>query len=263
MYVKINRKKYLIHRLIAVAFGLRKEEGQTTVDHRDGNRGNNRLENLRWATHSGFQGAHDPRGRFEPPVINRKSYQLHRLMAFAFGLEKESQDQTTIDHIDGNKSNNRLENLRWASPSQQRQFSEASGTRASNASRRSKPVLGRKHGVEEEWVRYASAREAARDLGVSQGSIPRCCGKEGRTAGGYEFKYTEGNEPDVLLGEVWITKLCKQRGFRCRVHSIISHHTTFLALVLPVPMFALSRPTFFAPIRPVPVCILYHEKDRW
>ena len=65
-------------------------------------------------------------------------------------------------------------------------------------------MLGRKRGVAgEQWVQYASAREAARDLGVSQGNISRCCGKEGRTAGGYEFKYAEGNEPDVLPGEVW------------------------------------------------------------
>ena len=44
-------KQYYIHRLVAEAFCL-KQENQTEVDHIDGNRGNNVVENIRWVTHS-------------------------------------------------------------------------------------------------------------------------------------------------------------------------------------------------------------------
>ena len=45
--VMVNHKPQMLHRLIAMAFQLpRRHEGQTTVDHEDGDPGNNALSNL-------------------------------------------------------------------------------------------------------------------------------------------------------------------------------------------------------------------------
>ena len=44
-------KKYTIHRLLAEAF-ISNPESKPTIDHKDGNRQNNNLNNLRWATYS-------------------------------------------------------------------------------------------------------------------------------------------------------------------------------------------------------------------
>ena len=50
--VMVNGKHHLLHRLIAIAFDLPKEDDQDTVDHRDNDPSNNRLENLEWANMS-------------------------------------------------------------------------------------------------------------------------------------------------------------------------------------------------------------------
>jgi hypothetical protein len=50
--VGINGKHHLLHRLIAIAFDLPKEDDQDTVDHIDNDPSNNRKENLRWANQS-------------------------------------------------------------------------------------------------------------------------------------------------------------------------------------------------------------------
>ena len=57
-------------------------------------------------------------------MINGKVHQLHRLIAIAFDLPKED-DQDTVDHIDNDPSNNRKENLKWANGSEQIERSHA------------------------------------------------------------------------------------------------------------------------------------------
>jgi hypothetical protein len=136
--------------------------------------------------------------------INGKKYFIHVLMAIAFGLPKRD-EQTTVDHIDNDPSNNRLENLRWASRSEQIQHSYATNkNRGSSATRNSKPVEARKLGAEE-WVPYASSMEAARSLGLNlRGHISACCSGKRKQAGGYEFRWGVANEVAVLEGEVWM-----------------------------------------------------------
>ena len=134
---------------------------------------------------------------------NGKHHLIHRLMASAFALPKRD-DQDTVDHINNDPSNNRLENLRWANQSEQTKHSYATNeNRASNAPKQSKPVEGRELGAEE-WVPYASSHEAARSLGLRSGNISACCRGEQKKTGGYEFRWAEANEQAVLEGEVWM-----------------------------------------------------------
>lgn len=51
MQGQINKKRYLVHRLVADTF-LLNLKGKPQVDHKDRNRSNNCVDNLRWATPS-------------------------------------------------------------------------------------------------------------------------------------------------------------------------------------------------------------------
>lgn len=55
----------------------------------------------------------------------RKLYSVHRLVAEAFCLKLES--RTEVDHIDGDRGNNVVGNLRWVSHSENTQYTSQRG----------------------------------------------------------------------------------------------------------------------------------------
>ena len=122
--------------------------------------------------------------------INGKPHRVHRLVAQAgFIPPPPSEKHEQVNHIDGDPTNNRADNLAWVTPSENIRHSyDTNAERKSRAPNNSKPVLGRRHGSEEEWVEYESGNEAARALGVNSGSVSACCRGKVKRAGEYEFK---------------------------------------------------------------------------
>ncbi len=119
-----------------------------------------------------------------------------------------------VDHINFIKDDNRACNLL---PSLVKVNSGRQPlTRKSDAAARSKCIECRKLG-ELKWVRYPSAREAARVLGLQHGNISAVCrGKANRT-GNYTFRFVE--DPD-LDGEIW--KPIPQALFRKKVDGMMA-----------------------------------------
>ena len=134
--------------------------------------------------------------------IENKRHTMHRLIAAAFELPR-APGQDTVDHIDNNRSNNRLPNLRWLSHSEQTKHSYASNSqRQSNARRLSKPVRARKCG-DEAWTVYESGCAAAHALGLESGNVSACCRKRVKQTHNYEFEWAKPTEADTLEGEEW------------------------------------------------------------
>lgn len=119
----------------------------------------------------------------------------HRLVASTFIPNTEN--KPCVNHINGIKGDNRVENLEWSTQSENIKHAFKTGLSKGSMLGRfgkdhnsSKAViqLSKKDILIEE---FESISAASRKLCVNQGNISQCCNNKLKTAGGFKWKYKE------------------------------------------------------------------------
>lgn len=111
---------------------------------------------------------------------------IHRLVAEAF--HENPMGKKEVNHIDGNKLNNKAENLEWCTRNENLKHAYESGLMPFSTVARKVVSIDKNTG---ERTVYSSIHEAAKILGISQGNICMCCKHQRPYANGFYWEYTK------------------------------------------------------------------------
>lgn len=112
----------------------------------------------------------------------RKDYKLHRLVAEYF-IDNPN-DYKIVNHIDGDKTNNKVENLEWCTQSENVSHGYKTGL---NHSKKCPVLCTTNNRV------YASQLEASKELNISRKSISLILKGEVYSLKGLHFEYVDKN----------------------------------------------------------------------
>ena len=122
-----------------------------------------------------------------------KDERLHRLIALTFIPNPDS--KPCINHIDGNKLNNSIENLEWCTHKHNMMEASRIGLLRPSSkgkfgkdSHRGKSVL--QYSLDGNIIgEFSTAREASKSVGINHCGVSSCCTNQQHTAGGFIWRY--------------------------------------------------------------------------
>ena len=164
-------KRFLIHRLLAEHF-IPNPHQKPCIDHINGNRSDNRLENLRWCTHK-------ENNNF--PIARKNNSDAQKRL------------RTNIEWAN---KNNEAVSKAMKRPEVRAKLSIAAKNIWKNPDYLEKQIKNRpkkgvcKYDMNDVFMsEYVSIIEAQRSTGINSSSIIRCCKGKSMCAGGFKWKY--------------------------------------------------------------------------
>ena len=128
------------------------------------------------------------------------NWPVHRVVMLAFNGPPQNAQAWQVHHKDGDKANNRLDNLGYVTRSQNMLHSYALSTRRGSEPAQSKPVMWRRLGTQN-WTFCGSGRAAAEQLGLTGSMVSAVClGKVSSRE--FEIQFLDAS-PTTLTGEEW------------------------------------------------------------
>lgn len=132
--------------------------------------------------------------------LKDKTYKVHRLVAMAFIENVDNKPQ--VNHKDGNKQNNNVDNLEWCTNSENQIHANKMGLRNpmrgednyqyNKEHKNCKKVIQRDLITNEIIGEYFSQAQAARAVGAkSYSTIAKACKGEYKQAHGYKWEYKQ------------------------------------------------------------------------
>ena len=139
--------------------------------------------------------------KFVGLIINgkQKRMRVHRMVALAFIDNPDNKPY--VNHINGNRSDNNVENLEWVTPSENTQHAVDTGLFKSGRARA--VVQYNLNG--EQMATFESASEAARQTGGSQSKITMCCRRQRDSANDYQWRYYDDIQDVQKIEKKFIT----------------------------------------------------------
>ncbi|CAE7513541.1 unnamed protein product [Symbiodinium necroappetens] len=121
---------------------------------------------------------------------------VHRLVAATF-LGKAESSELVVNHLDSNRANNHMENLEYATRSQNLSHAYRQGRRSTGSP---KALQARTLTPEGPWLDFESIQEAGLHTGLCPQEIGRLC--RGLSTGGISWEFRR-KEAEELEGEEW------------------------------------------------------------
>ena len=139
--------------------------------------------------------------KFVTLLINgqQKRMRVHRMVAMTF-IENPD-NKPYVNHINGIRYDNNVENLEWVTQSENIQHAVRTGLMQNG---RKKAVI--QYNLNgDRMATFESASEAARQTGGSQSKITMCCKRQRETANDYQWRYYDDIQDVQKIEKKFIT----------------------------------------------------------